>query len=112
MPGLEYLRIELVRPNPDDGESAEARWLRRLEEQKTTKAKLELFHAKNATLEPDKETRDMAEAAANNGSVYGRGRDADGLPIEESTKDRPMLRHELVDTDVETAANVLERAAE
>jgi len=111
LPGLEYLRIELVRPNPDDGESAEARWLRRLEEQKTTKAKLELFHAKNATLKPDAETRDMAEVAANNGSVYGRGRTADGLLVEDSTQDRPMLRQEFVNSEIETAADILERAA-
>lgn len=111
LPGLEYLKIELVRPNPDTGESAEERWLRRLEEQKTTKAKLELFHARNQVLEPDAETKEMASVAANNGVVYGRGRSADGLPIEDSTKDRPMLRFEFVDTNVETAADVLYRAA-
>ena len=111
LPRLEYLRIELVRPNPDGGESAEARWLRRLEEQGTTKTKLELFHAKNVTLEPNAETREMAEVAAINGSVYGRGRTADGLLIEDSTKKRPMLRHEFVNTETETAAHVLERAA-
>lgn len=111
LPGLEYLRIELVRPNPDDGETAEARWLRKLEEQKTTKAKLELFHAKNAVVEPDQETREMAEVAATNGSVYGRGRTADGLPVEDSTKARPMLRYEYVNTEVETVADVLQRSA-
>lgn len=111
MPSLEYLRIELVRPNPDHGSGAEARWLKRLEDQRTTKAKLELFHSKNTTLQPDDETREMAQAAAKNGSVYGRGRTADGLPIEDSTSSRPMLRHENVDSDVETAGHVLERAA-
>ena len=111
LPGLEHLRIELVRPNPDDGESAEARWLRKLEEQKTTKARLELFHAKNAMVEPDAETREMAEVAATNGFVYGRGRTADGLPVEDSTKARPMLRHEYVNTEVETVADILQRSA-
>jgi hypothetical protein len=111
LPGLEYLKIELVRPNPDSGESAEERWLRRLEEQKTTKAKLELFHAKNQVIEPDAETKEMAEVAANNGVVYGRGRTADGLPVEDSTVARPMLRHEFVDTDIETATDVLARLA-
>ena len=111
MPGLEYLRIELVRPNPDNGESAEARWLKRLEEQKTTKAKLELYHAKNAVLSPNEETREMAEVAANNGSVYGRGRTADGMPTEDSTVARPMLKHEFVNTEIETVADVLRRNA-
>lgn len=111
LPRLEYLKIELVRPNPDSGESAEERWLRRLEKQNTTKAKLELIHARNQALEPDAETREMASVAANNGIVYGRGRSADGLPIEDSTKARPMLRYEFVDTNVETAADVLHRAA-
>lgn len=111
LPGLEYLKIELVRPNPDDGESAEERWLRRLEEQNTTKAKLELFHARNQVLEPDAETKVMAEVASTNGVVFGRGRTADGLPVEDSTADRPMLRHEFVDSNIETAADVLERLA-
>lgn len=111
LPGLEYLRIELVRPNPDSGESAEERWLRKLEEQNTTKAKLELVHARNQTLEPDAETREMASVAANNGIVYGRGRTADGLPVEDSTKDRPLQRYEFVDTNIETAADVVRRAA-
>lgn len=111
LPNLEYLRIELVRPNPDDGESAEARWLRKLEEQNATKAKLELFHAKNSFVEPDSETREMAGVAAQNGLVYGRGRSADGLPLEDSTKDRPLLQHEYVNTETETVANVLQRSA-
>lgn len=111
LPGLEYLRIELVRPNPDAAESAEERWLRRLEEQNTTKAKLELIHSRNQVLEPNAETREMASVAANNGMVYGRGRTADGLPIEDSTKAKPMIKHEFVDTDIETAADVLYRAA-
>ena len=111
LPGLEYLRIELVRPNPDSGESAEERWLRKLEEQNTTKAKLELVHSRNQTLEPDAETREMASVAANNGIVYGRGRTADGLPVEDSTKDRPLQRYEFVDTNIETAAYVVRRAA-
>lgn len=111
LPRLEYLKIELVRPNPDNGESAEARWLRKLEEQNTTKAKLELVCAKNATLEPNQETREMAEVAATNGSVFGIGRSADGLQIIESTQERPMLQNEFVDPEIETAADVLRRAA-
>jgi hypothetical protein len=111
LPGLEYLKIELVRPNPDDGDSAEDRWLRRLEEQNTTKAKLELFHARNQAIEPDAETTEMAQVAATNGFVYGRGRTLDRLPVEDSTAARPMLQHEFVDTNIETAADVLSRIA-
>jgi hypothetical protein len=111
LPGLEYLRIQLVRPNPDSGESAEERWLRWLEKQKTTKAKLELVHARNQILEPDAETREMASVAANNGIVYGRGRTADGLPVEDSTKNRPLQRYEFVDTNIETTADVVRRVA-
>ena len=111
LPGLEYLKIELVRPNPDAADSAEARWLRKLERQKTTKAKLELHRQRNSHIEPDAETRDMAIAASRNGLVYGRGRTADGLPVEDSTVNRPMVQHVLVDTDIETVGRVLERAA-
>ena len=62
-------------------------------------------------VEPDAETREMAEVAATNGFVYGRGRTADGLPVEDSTKARPMLRHEYVNTEVETVADILQRSA-
>lgn len=111
LPGLEYLKIELVRPNPDAADSAEARWLHKLERQRTTKAKLELHRQRNAHIEPDAETRDMALAASRNGLVYGRGRSADGLPVEDSTTNRPMIQYELVNPDVETVGLVLERAA-
>lgn len=111
LPGLEYLRIELVRPNPDSAESTEARWLRKLEEQNTTRAKLELVHARNQILEPNAETKEMASVAANNGLVYGRGRAADGLPVEDSTKDRALRRYELVDVNIETSLDVVRRVA-
>ncbi len=111
LPALEYLKIELVRPNPDTGASAEERWLRKMEEQNTTKVRLELLHSRNQALAPNEETREMAAVAGNNGIVYGRGRTADGLMVEDSTKDRPMLKHEFVNTDVETAADVLHRTA-
>lgn len=76
-----------------------------------TAPRLELLHTRNQTLAPDEMTREMASVAANNGIVYGRGRSADGLLLEESTRDRPMLKHVFVDTDVETAESVLHRAA-
>lgn len=111
LPRLEYLRIELVRPNPDDAESAEERWLRSLEEQNTARIKVEYFHAPNQALEPNAETKEMASVAANNGVVYGRGRSAEGLPIEDSTTAKPMVFHDLVDSDNETVADVLYRRA-
>jgi len=111
LPRLEYLRIELVRPNPDDGKRGEARWLRRMEEQRSSKMKLEITRARGEALIPDAETREMAEVAAENGAVYGRGRDPIGLPIEDSTVDKPMLRHEYLDTDIETVGHLLARIA-
>lgn len=111
LPNLEYLRIELVRPNPDSAGSAEERWLKKLEEQRTTKVKLELVHAKNQVLQPSAETREMATVAANNGMVFGRGRSSDGLPVEDSTNSRPMQQYEFVDTNIETVSDVVQRAA-
>lgn len=111
LPRLEYLRIELVRPNPDDGKRGEARWLKRLEEQNSGKMKLEITRARGEALVPDAETREMAAVASENGAVYGRGRDGTGLPIEDSTIERPMLRHEYVDSDLETSQAVLQRIA-
>lgn len=111
LPGLEYLRIELVRPNPDSGEGAEDRWLKKMEDQRTTKLKLELLHTKNQVLQPSAETREMASVAANNGFVFGRGRSADGLPVEDSTKSRPLQQYEFVETNLETVSDVVRRAA-
>lgn len=111
LPQLEYLRIELVRPNPDSGESAEDRWLQRLEKQNASREKRELMHARGQVVRPDPETVEMAQVAANNGAVQGRGRTEDGLPVNDSTTARPMLVYEQVDTKIETTADVLNRIA-
>lgn len=111
LPGLEILRIEMTRPNPDSTSSAEARWHQRMQDQGAAKLKIEMYHARNTELEPDAETKEAARVAARNGKVYGRGRSAGGLTIEDSTQDRPLLKHDTVDSDIETPTHVLERAA-
>jgi len=42
-------------------------------------------------LEPDGEIRVLAEVAAENGYVEGKGRDANNQEVKESTKDHPRM---------------------
>lgn len=112
MPTLEKLSIRLVRPNPDDGDDDQARWLAKMEKQRTRRMELQLVAERNGTIEPDQETKVMARVAANNGLVYASGRDADGLPIQESTKEKPMLVPATVDTAIETTSDVMNRMAD
>jgi len=109
LPILESLVIDLVRPNADDGDAAEQRWLRKLEDQKTRRIELKLIAERNGTIEPDGETKAMAMVAAANGKVVATGRDAEGLKVFESTSEKPWMQSTRIDTDHETVINILER---
>jgi hypothetical protein len=90
MPKLRKLEIHIVRPNPDDLDDEESRVLQKLLDQGAKE--LTLVLAKRAgvkTLTPDEETKKLAAVAVNNGSVSGEGKDEDGKPTFESTKDHP-----------------------
>lgn len=112
MPALETLTIKLVRPNADDGDDDQSRWLAKLETERARRIELRLVAERNATLQPDEETQIMAKVAATNGSVFATGRDVQGLPIQESTTAKPLLVPATVDSAFETTSGVIDRIAD
>jgi Domain of unknown function (DUF4747) len=93
MEGLAHLKIHIERPNPgDDHGEYEALLLARLSEMNARSQDMILVKERAADrLNPDDSTRKLAEVAAENGYVEGRGRDANRQEIRESTKDHPRM---------------------
>ena len=111
IPYLRQLRIELVRPNPDDHHDAEKRLLERLQNQGARKMILALNSGRGDTLSPDEETKTLARVAASNGFVVATGRDAFDQPVEESTRDKPWIEPLTFYSDLQTAEDALLEAA-
>lgn len=109
---LEKIVIELKRPNADDAAGEEAKWLKKLAKQNARKITTELVAVAGESILPDQETRALAAVAARNGNVSVIGRDANGKKVDESTKSRPLMIPQQVDSDIETSMDVLLRAAE
>ncbi|WP_417283529.1 DUF4747 family protein, partial [Comamonas sp.] len=61
------------------------------------------------SLQPDDETRILAQVAASNGKVVGYGLDSHGKRIQESTKDKPMDMPYTVNSEIEVSSDVLLR---
>lgn len=97
LPSLSKLVIDLRRPNPDDVASDEKRVLERLKRMNTRRLVETLTSERGKTIEPDEETRKLAQVASRNGSVSGTGYGATGDRMEESTLDRP--RRQMVHYD-------------
>ncbi len=107
---VDRVTIELKRPNADDAGSEQERWMKKLEKMNVQKQTTELVATKGSSIKPDKETRALAQVAADNGNVTVVGRDADGSRIEESTSNRPWVVAAKVDENIETTMQVLQRA--
>lgn len=111
LPSLEKLFIDIKRPNSDDGRDEEARVLKKLERQNAKRLKLELVSEANQSLEPDSETKELADVASRNGAVRVIGRDSGGEKVDSSTLERPFVQPALVDEELETVFDVLKRNA-
>ena len=111
IPTLRRIEITLARPNPDDFEKQERKFLKKLEKQKAKRIETALVALPGKSLEPDEETKILAEVAASNGKVIGYGLDSYGKSVIESTKDKPMDTPYTVDSELETSSDVLLRAA-
>lgn len=111
LPTLEKITIELKRPNADDAAGEEAKWLRKLERQKAQKQITQLIAIPGDSIAPDNETRSLASVASRNGNVTVIGRDAAGMRVEESTREKPLVIPEHVNSEVETSMDVLRQKA-
>lgn len=112
MPGLEFIDIELVPPNPDDGEEAERLWEERVKRQNAKKLQMRLVAERHGFLRPDEQTVALARVASMNGKVVARGRDEKGQRVIESTVAQPMRHAILVNSEVETVGQVLDRVVD
>lgn len=108
---LERITIDLKRPNADDGDAEEARWLERLEKQGVKRQETVLVANAGESIKPDAETRSLAEVAARNGSVKVVGKDSGGLRVVESTVAKPMVLTRFVNSSIETGMDVLKRTS-
>jgi len=108
---LNSLKIELVRPNPDDHGSMEKRLLDRLNAQNSAKMTVTLSAAGSDGLKPDEEMKGLAQVAASNGYVHGRGRNAAGQIINMSTRNDPWIEYFDHDANIQTEEMSLQDAA-
>jgi hypothetical protein len=108
---LEKITIDLKRPNADDGNLEERRFLKKLEKQNAQRQIIELVAVSGLSIQPDAETRALASVASRNGNVSVVGRDEGGRRVEESTQEKPLVKVEYVDSDEETSMDVLLRTA-
>lgn len=107
---LNKIVMQFKRPNPDDAADIQARIMGRMEAQKVKTMNEELIAARGQSIKPDAQTLEESKVAALNGFVEVHGKDADGLPVHESTVDKPLRLSVRVNTNIETAADVLLRS--
>lgn len=108
---LDSVTISLKRPNPDDAEELDARFLKMLEDQQISSWHQEYRAEKGESIKPSQETRNIMEVASRNGFVAVKGRDGAGKPFEESTTEKPLKVITYVNSDQDVAQDVLIRTA-
>lgn len=109
---IKRLTIQLKRPNADDAADLEQKFLEQLEVVNSREMVTIFTEADKDGVKPTEELRGLANVAARNGSVRVEGKTADGVKIDESTIERPMVLQKQVDENVELALNVLVRTAQ
>jgi Domain of unknown function (DUF4747) len=110
-PRMERVHIELKRPNPDDSDDLQVRWMRKLQNNGARSMVTTLTAADASGLTLDEETKGLARASALNGHVVVTARNATGKRFEESTRDKPLAIPETVDSEIEVSQDVLDRVA-
>lgn len=101
--------MHFKRPNADDDDDAEVRFMKRLEDQQIKAVTEELTAEQYESIIPDETTRREARIASRNGSVTVIGTDAEGVRVKESTSEKPTRLFRKVNEAVETAMAVLRR---
>lgn len=93
IPRLQALEIFIKLPNADDLGDEYERIVAEMKAESAGTYKIEKKKApKTKSLKPTPETKTLAEQAKENGHVSGKGKDANGKPVKESTKDHPKIR--------------------
>lgn len=107
---LNRIVMQFKRPNPDDAADIAGRIMQRMEAQKVRTINEELIASRGQSIKPDSQTQAEAHVAARNGYVEVHGKDAEGVPVHESTVNKPLRVPMRVDSTIETAADVLLRS--
>jgi len=110
IPSMNKLTMLIKRPNPDGLKKAEQKVLNRFNAQNIAKYKHELVAVPGISLEPDEDTKTLANIAAKNGSVGVIGRDQQDHPIEYKTENHPWTIAEYYNPKIETAYNTFSNA--
>ncbi len=109
---ISLIDLEILKPNPDDHDEWEEDVLERLKELNAGKEKRQYFAAGADGLKPDANLKALAAVAAENGSVYVKGK-TDGNVVELSTKDRPLTTSTSYNPDLQSELDaLLEKAQE
>ena len=107
MSEIRKIVFQFKRPNADDDDELEMKFLSRMESQNIKTINQELVGSAQSAIEPDAETKMEARIAAKNGLVTVFGRNAEGTNLQESTVDKPTKIFLKVRETIETAMNVL-----
>lgn len=86
---ITLIELDIRRPNPDDHEDLEDEILDRLDELNARRELIQYNEASPNGLKPDSRLRALATVAAENGSVYVKGK-SQGTIVELSSKERPL----------------------
>lgn len=93
IPDISKIHISVIRPNPDDDDGAEARFLARMEHENVGRTDIILSRQRGEPgIKPSEETQVIAELASENGFVKAYGYNAQGKRVEEATINHPFRR--------------------
>lgn len=88
---LQRLRIEVHPPNADDLHEEEQKLFGDLDSQNAERRITEFVSSKDAGLKPSDKTVSLARIAQSNGSVQAHGQNNDGISVDISTENHPLL---------------------
>ncbi|KGW92034.1 DUF4747 family protein [Burkholderia pseudomallei] len=86
---MQHFRIELTRPNPDDHDALERRYLKKLDDQNVRQQVIELRAATGSGIKLDDDMKQAARVAASNGKVEVEGYNEQDKKVYESTEEHP-----------------------
>lgn len=91
IPVLKSLRINISRPNPIGLNRYDEEVLGEMEEQNSEQLIHELKSGNDA-IQPNDKTKRYMYTATTHGTVIGRGKNSEGLPVEKSTQEIPVKK--------------------
>lgn len=107
---ITQLTMVFKRPN-DDADEVERRLMELMQKRNVNRIEEVMTSQDPYGIKPDEDLVDQAKAAANNGYVLSEGFNNNGLPVRESTVEKPALYTEKFDEEIETVSLVLSRVS-